>query len=177
LNEEINAFGETPRDWAQENKGVTPEFFLEKVGTEDGKPIFIEIVTIRMAGDTLSSPVLPVDEAIKERFAEAYQAWKAGFDPNGGKITLDAWGVLNSKQIAELQRSNINYVEDVAALSDANVSVLGQNPQRLRDRAKAFLECGGDSKTLRELQAENRAMKTEIAELRALVTAKRKVAK
>jgi hypothetical protein len=178
MNEQINSWGEMPRDFARENLGVTPIFALEKIVDEKtGATGFIEVVSLRIAGDTLSEVLVPVDDAIKERFEAEYSAWKAGADPNGGKTPLASWGVLNTKQIAELQRININFVEDVAALSDSNVSVLGVNPQRLRDRAIAFLSCGGDSLTLRQLQAENRAMKSEIAELRALVTAKRKVSK
>ena len=177
MNEELSAFGEMPRDYARENLGITPIFALEKTTGDNPEKSgdFIEVVTLRIAGDNLSQAVVPVDDVIRERFADEYSAWKkdgAAVDP---RTSLKAWGVFNAKQIADLELHNVHTVEDIAALSDSNVHVLGVNAQRMRDRAIAFLSCGGDSLTLRQLQAENRSMKTEIAELRAIITAKRKV--
>jgi hypothetical protein len=168
--QDSNEFGEIPRNWSQENLGITPEFALEKMG--DG---FVEIVRLVIAGDHLNEPVLIVDDKVRERFADEYERWKnGGTDP---RTSLKAWGVLNDKQIAELERQNVGHVETIAALSDANVHILGPNPQRTRERAIAFLANSGDSQRLRELEASNRAMKTELVELRALVKAKTKVSK
>jgi hypothetical protein len=51
----LNAFGELPRDYERENRGVTPKFALEKIGEDaDGKPIFLEIVQLVVAGDILN---------------------------------------------------------------------------------------------------------------------------
>jgi hypothetical protein len=167
LSEEIDAFGSLPRDWAKENLGISPVFRLEKTGET-----FIEIVELRTAGDTLNVPVLPVDDKLKVRFEAEYQAWKAGLDPNGGKTLLASWGILSVKQITELKRHNVETVEDLAALSDSHTNILPDG-RRMRDRAGAFLENSGDSKTLRELQAELKALREESASLRAIVTSKK----
>jgi hypothetical protein len=159
-------FGAMPIDYAVMNRGVTPEFSLEKAG--DG---FIEIVILRTAGDNLNSPCLPVDDAIKARFEPEYSRWKSA-DAVDPRTPLEAWGPLSKKQCAELVKHNVNFVEDLAAISDANTHILPDG-RRMRDRAAAFLECHGDSKTLRELTAENKSMREELASLKALITAKK----
>jgi hypothetical protein len=77
-----------PPDWKQHNKGVTPIFSIEPVPLfeADGKTprpgpdgkcsIDMEFVRLLIAGDGLSEASAPVDDAIKERFSEEYQAWK-----------------------------------------------------------------------------------------------------
>jgi hypothetical protein len=168
MSEEVNAFGEMPRDFAMWNKGVNPEFFLEK--QIDGT--FLECVRISVAGDTLNECVKPVDDEVKARFETEYARWKKTTDTVDPRTALEAWGPLTKKQCAELVKFNVNTVEDLAALSDAHLHILPDG-RRMRDRAAAFLENGGDSKTLRELTADNKSLRDELASLRALVTAKK----
>jgi hypothetical protein len=72
---------------AVNNRGISPEFFIEKherepLIDEDGKageprdPLEIEMVRLKIAGDTCNEAVLPVDDEIRARFPTQYAAWK-----------------------------------------------------------------------------------------------------
>jgi hypothetical protein len=69
---------DSPPDWKQQNKGITPIFFIETVPlyeadgktpriAADGKPLTMEMefVRILIAGDGLCEASAPVDAAIK----------------------------------------------------------------------------------------------------------------
>jgi hypothetical protein len=167
----LNEFGELQRDWVAENKGVRPEFFVEKVGVttgEDGieKPIFIDCVRIHIAGDLLCQATLPVDETVKARFRPEFEAWKNTGEIGPRGTALTDWGVLTKAQVEELARKNVLTIEDVSALSDAHVGIV-PNGQALREKARIFIEASADTKASREMQATNRALKSQIDALEA----------
>jgi hypothetical protein len=64
----------------------------------------------------------------------------------------------------------VHCVEDLASLSDSHIHIL-PNGQRLREQAKVFIETDGDTKQSRELAAENRQMKEQLATLTKQVEA------
>lgn len=129
-------------------KGVTiPEFFIEPVHLEfrsktEGRPIWEEreFVRIRIPGDRNSSPVEPVNDGHKERWPEAYAAFKAGQEAPLEGVPLKEWPQINTARIKELAYFNIHTVEHLAAVTDNNLQNLGMGARELRDRAKLFLE-------------------------------------
>lgn len=169
---QVNEFGEMARDWRAENIGITPVFRLEKMGErESGEPIFAEVVELHIAGDRLTSFCGPVDDKIKERFAAEYSSWKSGDSAPIDKTPLAGFADLTEKAVGELEARHIRYVEDLAGVSDQNIASV-PGGRALRQKAIDFVSAHADGRKFREIEAANRAMKDQIAELTALVKGK-----
>jgi hypothetical protein len=176
---------DAPPDWEPHNKGVTPVFFVESVHFfeadgktfrlgPDGKPMTKEqeFVRIVIAGDSLAEACSPVDEAIRQRFAEQYSKWKANMDAIPDH-PLEDCPYLTTKLIHELYANNINSEDDLAALSDGNVHCI-RNCRALREKARARTQAREDSavtdklaEAIATLQARLDAKDQELAKLRA----------
>jgi hypothetical protein len=169
----INAFGRV--DYAPHNKGVTPIFFVEAVqdhaaSERQGRAIYIdkERVRIHIVGDSTAA-THPVDEGIKRRFAEQYEAWKRKETGSHIKGTpLKKWPMSTPSMMRELESWNIFSVEDLGAVSDGNVQNITDG-RALRDKATAWLKSAVDGAAVMKLASENHRLRDELEELRKAV--------
>lgn len=150
-------------DWSAHNAGVTPHFYTDKVKRKDKDGIETEIeleyVTVVVAGDTLTEASQPVDDQLRERFADAYAAWKAGKDIIIGTPVTD-WPLITSRQAVFLEANNIFSVENLAELSDYNIGGIPDG-RELRDKAVRWLRKKGTA----DLAAENARLLARVAAL------------
>ncbi|TIS06254.1 MAG: hypothetical protein E5X10_26825, partial [Mesorhizobium sp.] len=117
-------------DYELMNKGITPIFFIQPVhdqaaSDKEGAPRYkdMEHVRLMVAGDPFNVPVLPVDEAIKQRFAVQYERWKAQRANNHVDGTpLRDWPLLTPAQIAEFNALNIFSVQQLSEVADTYVN-------------------------------------------------------
>lgn len=148
-------------DWTVHNAGVTPHFFTEKVkrkntdGTET--ELDIECVTIVVAGDMLTECSLPVDDQLRERFADEYAAWKDGRDTLSGTPVTE-WKSITARQATFLEANNIFSVESLAALTDGNIHNVTDG-RELRDKAIRWLK----TKAASSEAEENAKLRAEVA--------------
>ena len=160
-------------DYAQMNKGVTPIFFVELLPDPAASELAgmakmreFERVRIIVAGDALNQPVHPVDDNLRERFADQYARWKANKAERhieGTRIT--EWLAITQLQAAEFHANGVFSVENLRDLSDAHVAKFADG-RIWREKAGAWLETAKTGANDMRLAAENERMKEEIAELK-----------
>jgi hypothetical protein len=116
------------------NRGITPEFFIETIEREpleDGEkrePLEIEMVRLKIAGDTCNEAVLPVDDEIRKRFQTEYRAWKNDAEAiaiaSRRATPLKSWNEMPRPLADDLSRRHINTVESLAYLADTAVGAI-----------------------------------------------------
>jgi len=162
---------EIRRDLVKENRGIKPIFFLQQqdVFDEAGRhtgSVEIECVKLIIAGDDLTRPILPVDDAIRERFADAYQAFLEEREAGNTGTPLTALEGFPSEWVENLASYEIHSVEELSALSDANLHIqLGL--RYWRDKAVEYLKGGPDRERVEKVEAENAALKERLLRLEA----------
>jgi hypothetical protein len=164
-------------DYSQHNKGVTPIFFIEPVvdgmaSEVQGRAVYrnMERCRIQIAGDTLSAPVHPVDDAIIARFHEAYEAWKRKQVTHISGTPLAHWPLATPGMIKELEYHNIHSVEDLSALADSNLHNIADG-RVLREKATAWLAAAKNGAAAMKFAAEGERLREEMAELREQIRA------
>lgn len=153
-----------------ENKEtVRPRFYTEQeedtvASKTEGRPIFrpVEMVEIRTPGDRYTVGVFPVDDKHRQRWPDAYAAFKRGEMHAQSGTPLEMWPAVTTSQVYELKALSIFSVEDVAGLSDSNISQLGPMGRDLRTKAQAYIDAAKGGAVVSEQAAE-------IARLREMV--------
>ena len=154
------------------NAGITPVFFLEAIQNprktaEAGRPICDneERVRLFVAGDQYNQVVHPVDEAIRERFPEAYRIFKEKGEMHIEGTPLRLWALLSPKEIAEFEAIKIFNVEGLAQIPDSTLQkVFGL--REWREKARAWLATAKDSAAAVKYAEENVRLNDEIGELK-----------
>ncbi|RUV16959.1 MULTISPECIES: hypothetical protein [unclassified Mesorhizobium] len=159
-------------DYELMNKGITPIFFIQPVhdqaaSDKEGAPRYkdMEHVRLMVAGDPFNVPVLPVDEAIKQRFAVQYERWKAQRANNHVDGTpLRDWPLLTPAQIAEFNALNIFSVQQLSEVADTYVNKI-HDGRVWRKKAKDFLRLAKDSGVVNQQAAEIARLQEKVEEL------------
>jgi hypothetical protein len=103
----------------------------------------------------------------------AYEHWKKGQEEPVDGTPLAAWAGVNADQADRLKLMHIRSVEDVAALTDADLEKIGMGARSLREKARAFVVNKQGSAKIEEALAardkENADLKAELAELQETV--------
>jgi hypothetical protein len=138
-----------------------------------GRDIFrsIDRVRIVIPGAIASIVVKNVDESHRERWPEAYAAFKAGQEAPLQGTPLEEWPILNKAMVAELRHLQIRTVEELANLSDVAVQHIGMGGQMLRTRARGFLDDAEREAHNSQLMAENDQLRSRVATLEGQVEA------
>lgn len=122
------------------------EFTMEKVPNFTGTD-FVEVPHLRLQapGNTKaiyhqpvrfeSAPNQPSDP---ERFPREWAAFNAGQDVEGG-LSIYGWEGMTANDARRFDLAGIKTVQQLAHVSDVNLSGLGVGAMALRDRARAFL--------------------------------------
>jgi cell division protein ZapA (FtsZ GTPase activity inhibitor) len=101
-----------------------------------------------------------------KRFADHIAVFKNG--GAGGTLNgtpLKAWGAIDVRLAADLAALQIHTVEDIADLSDGNLSKIGIGARELQAKAKAFLAAAKDTAEVQRLAAENERKDARISQL------------
>ena len=161
--------GVTNTDFNEMNKGVTPMFKIIPLpdparSEAEGHPCFSESeeVTLFVAGDTFNVVNHPVTDEIRKRFPSEYAAWKANRDIsqiNGTPLSM--WPEVAPALRMEFEALNIRSVEDLAAVSDGNISRI-MDGRVWRAKAAAWLELAKDSAVATKYAAENERLREDM---------------
>lgn len=100
----------------------------------------------------------------------AYQSWLKGEEIPDDGMALQAWPGVNDAQVAELRKHSIRTVEDLAAITDAQIQKIQLPDVRgLRRQAQTYLGSQGAAdmaKKLADQEAAMQAMQEQLEELR-----------
>lgn len=153
---------------------IVPRFHMEAVedpaGTaREGRPCWRQEERVQfMAPGSTNQHVARVTDEHRQRWPEAYAAFKSGVDAPVDGIPLEQWPALNKAQVFELRALHINTVEQCAALADTAVQQIKYG-MRLRELAKAYLDEAYEQAALAKALAERDVMQSEVSDLRAKV--------
>lgn len=159
-------------DYTAQNKGVTPVFFTEPIpddkATESAGAVRMreqEMVRIIVAGDMLNVACSPVTDDIKQRFAVQYDVWKTKrIEQHIEGTPLKNWPLIPPLRIAEFNAVNIFSVENLADISDTNISKLVDG-RIWREKAQAWLQSAKDNGAAAKYAAENERLRGDMAEM------------
>lgn len=150
---------------------VIPRFYMAAVEDEaaskrEGRPIFteVEMVEVMIPGDRLSRPVFPVEDKHRERWPQAYEAFKRKQSVAQTGMPIEMWPQVTAPRALELKAVGVFTVEALAGLPDGMVSNIGADGRQLREKARAYLDAASGGATVAEQAAE-------IARLRDMVEA------
>lgn len=167
------------------------EFFWDAIeDTEQtqahGRPVYknVEMIRIMFAGDNTKEIVRMVNKVTSgnsisdvERFPRQWAMFQAQQEQVVDGTPLEHWPPLDRAMVMNLKAMKIHTVEQLASLSDANLSFMGA--RQLRENARAWLseaESGGEVLALRnqieKLERDNIALKNTIEGLTKTTTQK-----
>jgi len=139
-----------------------------------GRDIFEEkIFIIKIPSDAqYNRPERPMRESDKFEYPEEWAAFERTGQSRIIGIPIEHWPQLSMTQKAEFKAMHIHTVEQFAALPDSVVQKI-MGGMELRLKAIAYVETGKDAefivKLKAEAKAENDALRSELAELRAMI--------
>jgi len=140
---------------------------------EAGRPIFEdrEYLSIMVPGNKDSIIERPVSELDIRRFPRHYKAFQENREQTVEGTPLSSWPGITRAQVEELKFLNISTVEQLAGIADVHAQNF-MGIQRLKTRAKLFMESAGDNaineKTaaaLEEKDARIAALEVQMAEM------------
>lgn len=159
--------------FANEQDRVFPRFFMDSIedkvaSLHAGRPIFREEerVEIIMPGNPFTRPIKRVTDEERQRWPEAYAAFKKGLDQATEGTPLEEWPRLKRSQVNELKHLGFQTVEQVAAASDAVIQRIGMGGRDLVLLARAFLDTAAETAIVEQALAEREQKEMEIASLR-----------
>lgn len=163
----------TPAQGNQQPDNVRPRFYVKPVQngrktTEEGRPVFDdqEYVEIHVPGDKNSIIDTPVRDEHKRRWPQHYAHFKGQQEAPSEGWALTEWPGVTRSQAEELAYFKVKTVEDVAGLSDTQLSkCLPMGGFPLREAAKRALELAKGAAPAEKLAAENAAKDAKIGAL------------
>jgi len=155
-----------------------PEFKLEAVLDElatqrAGHAVYRdeERVRIHIPGNSLSIPVERVNDEHRMRWPEAYKRFREGLEMSHDGTPLELWPAMHSKsQVLFLKHHEIHTVEQMAGVSDYNLTKLGMGARSLRDLAQGFLDSAKRNAMTKSLMAENEKIAIELIDAKRQIT-------
>jgi len=171
----------TPPTPGQHADNVIPRFYLKPEKSifkseREGKPVFEdrEMVEIRVPGDRKTEVHSYVKEEHKRRWPQYYAAFKAQQEAPTEGTPLAEWPKVTRSQVEELGFFHIKTVEQLANLSDDQLSkCLPMGGFPLRDAAKRMLEQAAGSAPAEKLAAENSELRGTMEAMKAQMDAMR----
>lgn len=161
--------------------GVHVEFVMHPIlhGLESksaGREVFVDKphVYISVAGMDKDKFFGPVNDGIKQRFPEEWDAFQKGIEAPMSGTVIGSWPHLFSQpsQIKNLLSMGFRTVEDVASASDMALQKVGMGGFKLRDEARKYLsgaQVVADMARLSELEASNAEKDAALDEQRAQI--------
>ncbi|MDR6393056.1 chromosome partitioning protein ParA [Paraburkholderia phenoliruptrix] len=157
------------------------EFTMEAIhqtaaSEAEGRPIFKDVphVRIHFPGDRTKQifrPVKMVEDhqgpSDPVRFPKQWAAFQAQAEQVQDGTPIEQWGPLTKSQAMEFKGMHIHTVEQLAGISDSNLTWLGA--RELRDKAVAWLKQAESGKEALRLQAELEKRDADIEDLKRQV--------
>jgi hypothetical protein len=140
------------------------------------RPIFKDVphVKIHFPGDRTKQifrPVKFMDDqngpADPVRFPRQWAAFQAQAEQVQDGTPIEQWGPLTKSQAMEFKAMHIHTVQQLAGISDSNLTWLGA--RELRDKAIAWVAQADDGKEVGRLTAENATLKADMEDLKRQV--------
>ena len=158
-----NSFGTPSKD------GVFPRFYIDTVlnpyaTQQAGREVWeeIEMVEMLMPGNMLTRPTAKVTDEHRNRWPEAYAAFKRGEEMSHDGRPLEEWPMLSKAQVKELKFLDFHTVEQVAEMTELAIQRIGMGARQLKTAAQAFLGSIDATLPLRNLTAENAQLKSQV---------------
>lgn len=157
------------------DKSVYVKFYIrplrdEEASIEQGRPIYHdrEYVEIRAPGNQNNVVMRPVTQMDKQRFRQAYQAFKAGDleQDFGTPLTEVPW--VTRSQVEELAYLKVRTLEQLVNVGD-DVCTRIPGLFQLKQKATAAIAQAEKTAPFLKVQAENEAMKGELELLKKAV--------
>lgn len=123
-------------------------------------------VEISTPGDKTSVVDRALREDDKRRFPKEWMAFEANRSQEGASGTLlSAWGAISPAIVEDYRVLKVKTVEQLAALSDANVASLGMLGRTHRQMARDFIEASKSNAPLLRMQEELKQERAQRASL------------
>ena len=135
---------------------------------EAGRPIFEEreYISIMVPGNKDSIIERPVSDIERKRFPRHYHAFQQNKEQAPDGTPLSDWPGITRSQVEELKFAHVHTVEQLAEVSDVNAqSFMGI--QKLKARAKLFIEAAEDNAITERLASELEERDATIAALQS----------
>jgi hypothetical protein len=156
------------------DQGVFAEFETYPVQNNskteaEGRPIFDDktYIRIRTPGDRRSEVHREAKDTDKQRFPLQWARFQQGMAQSSSGTPLEQWPLMTPATVLNLKAMGVATVEQLASVTDGNLTNLGMGARSLRDQAKAYLERAGEGKETRALAAENAQLREELEALKA----------
>ena len=145
-----------------------------KASEDEGRPIYKDVpyIEINFPGDRTKKVYRPVKmeddhqgPSDPRRFPRQWEAFKEQRAQVQEGTPIEQWPPLTRSQAMELKAIHIHTVEQLAGISDANLTWLGA--RELRDKAKAWLDQAASGKEVLRLQTENKQLLADMEAMKA----------
>jgi hypothetical protein len=132
-----------------------------------GRPVFRDMPFIKIVvpGDVNNIIERKATDADKEKFPKAWARFQASEAEGHEGTPLEQWPQMSRSMVKECKYFEIHTVEQLAGLSDMNVSRMGMGYMELRNKAKAYLVAAAGTAGETAQAAENGRLKEMIADL------------
>lgn len=132
-----------------------------------GRPVYVDKphVRIKVAGQDKDDHFGPVNEQIKARFPQEWEAFQRGCELPVTGTPIEQWPQMTVTSVANLKTLNIRTVEDVATLADSALTKIGPGAVKLRADAQKYLssaQLSADLAQMDELRETNAAQAAQI---------------
>lgn len=138
---------------------------------KEGRAIYYDadFVRIEIPGESKLRPDRAVTDEDKKRWPKSWEAYQQGLAQPLMGTPIEEWPPLSPSQVETFKAAGIRTIEDIAALNDSGVGMLGPNGYKIRDAAKRHLQPADDAvKTLQaqvaELMRANQEMSARLAQ-------------
>ena len=155
---------------AESNLFVT--FYLEALeikaeSEKQGRPVYKDVPFIKIVvpGDVNNIIERKANDQDKLKFPKAWARFEASEAEGQEGTPLEQWPQMSRSMVKECKYFEIHTVEQLANLSDINVSKMGLGYMDLRNKAKAYLVAAAGTAGETAQAAENQRLKDMIADL------------
>jgi len=145
---------------------------MNRESDEAGREIYEDRIYIKIEppGQTKSVVNRVITDEHKKKFPEAWAKFESGKECNEGGTPIERLGNLPMSRYKELRAMGIRTIEQLGNTPDSKIGFIGPDSMNLKKEAKLFLAGQTeDSVKLHELEAENSAMKEQMAEMKEML--------
>lgn len=138
-----------------------------------GRPIFRDVAFVRIIvpGDVNNIIERKATKEDELKFPRAWARYKAEQAEAMDGMPLEQWPQITRSLLKELKYFEVHTVEQLAGLSDNQVSKLGMGFVDYRNKAKAYLAAAAGTADVTAQAAENERLKSQMADLQAQIIA------